>query len=145
MAEGLIQLISRLAATYGKIELEIFIALRKDMSNGAGIIEFSKYENLLREKIIVGIAKKELYSNILPNFKIHLSDARYDEMLMLSDAICNGFLSQDAKIKFNHDERLYLNQYFSNAKITSFTPKLENQLHSMLINNKVSEAIFTLL
>lgn len=145
MAEGIIQLLSRLSATYGKVELDIIIATRKDVSKGIGIIEFSNYEKILREKIIVGIAKKELSSEVLPKFKVHLSDARYDEMLMLSDAICNGFLTQDAKVKFSQDERRYLKHYFKNAKITSLIPKLENQIQSLLINNKVSDAIFTML
>lgn len=145
MAEGIIQLLLRLSAMHGKVDLEIFIATRKDVSNGTGIIEILNYEKILREKIIVGIAKNELPSKILPELKIHLSDARYDEMLMLADAICNGFLTQDAKVKFSIDERLYLKQYFKNAKITSLTPKLENHIQSMLINNKVSDAIFTLL
>ncbi|MFD2215301.1 hypothetical protein [Metabacillus endolithicus] len=145
IAEGLIQLITRLSAIHGKVELEVSVASRKDVSKGTGIIDFSNYEKILREKIIVGIAKKELSSKVLPKFKVHLSDARYDEMLMLSDTICNGFLTQDAKVKFSHDERQYLKKYFKNARITSLIPKLENQLQSMLINNKVSDAIFTLL
>src|SRR5699024_10870690 len=143
LAEGIIQLLLRLSAIYGDFKLTVLIATRKNMSKGRGIIDEQEYENRLRERIIVGLARNFLTRKNNWDYEIQFGDARYLSRLMLADGICNTYLTRTAPVKFTKPQRDRIKQLYDEQFVFSFFEhSTKAEMERLLAEGDVSEVIF---
>ncbi|SHG45938.1 hypothetical protein [Ornithinibacillus halophilus] len=142
LAEGIIQLLLRLSAMYGDFELDILIATRKNMEKGYGIIEEQEYEERLRERIIVGLARKVLTRKNKWKYDVHFGDARKSSRLMLADGVCNTYLTRTSS-KFTSEQKDRIEELYQNQFIFSFFENSPRQdIERRLAEGDISEVIF---
>src|SRR5690625_881962 len=142
LAEGIIQLLLRLSAIYGDFELNILVATRKNVAKGYGIIDEKEYENRIRERIIVGLARKVLTRKNKWKYDVHYGDARYDYRLMLADGVCNTYLTRDSR-KFTLEQQRRIEEMYDKQFIFSFfEDTTKNEMERMLAEGDLSEVIF---
>lgn len=142
LAEGIIQLLLRLSAIHGDFELDILVATRKNMVKGYGILAKEEYENRLRERIIVGLARKILTRKNRWNYHIHFDDARTSSRLMLSDGVCNTFLTKTSS-KFDDYQKKRIDELYNNIYLFSFFENsLKNEMERWLAEGNISDVIF---
>jgi len=150
-AEGIAQLYHKLLAEYGDFDLKIVIATRKNMDVNRGIIQGEEY-NRLKERIILEMARRGVYNDRLRKWledytKIEFADARYDSRLQLSDCVCNTFLTQHAKKKFNDYQRDEIKEIFSDSNyyyFTVITRNISDDIDNMIIKNNYAQALFAI-
>lgn len=142
LAEGIIQLLLRLSAMYGDFELDIFVATRKNMETGYGIIEEKEYEDRLRERIIVGLARKFLTRKNKWKYDVHFGDARKSTMLMLADGVCNTYLTRTSS-KFNPEQKRRIGELYEDQFVFSFFENsTKHEMERRLAEGDLSEVIF---
>jgi tetratricopeptide (TPR) repeat protein len=142
LAEGIIQLLLRLSAIHGDFELDILVATRKNMVKGYGIVPKEEYENRLRERIIVGLARKILTRKNRWNYHIHFDDARKSSRLMLSDGVCNTFLTKTSS-KFDSHQKKRIDELYNHLYIFSFFENsVKNEMERWLAEGNISDVIF---
>jgi hypothetical protein len=142
LAEGIIQLLLRLSAIHGDFELDILIATRKNMVKGYGILAKEEYENRLRERIIVGLARKVLTRKNRWKYHIHFDDARTSSRLMLSDGVCNTFLTKTSS-KFDELQKQRIDEMYNHLYIFSFFENsVKKDLERWLAEGNISDVIF---
>lgn len=147
LAEGIIRLLSHLSAVYRDFTLRVLIATRKRMSDEeerkSGIIEKHRYEKLLRERIIVGLAREALTNKNDWDYHIEFDDARTSYRLMLADGICNTYLTRTATRKFTEEQRVRIKQLYDDEYIFSFFEHTRKaQLKRLLAEGNLAEVIF---
>ncbi|MEY9866521.1 tetratricopeptide (TPR) repeat protein [Peribacillus sp. B2I2] len=142
LAEGIIQLLLRLSAIHGDFELDILVATRKNMVKGYGILAKEEYENRLRERIIVGLARKILTRKNRWNYHIHFDDARTSSRLMLSDGVCNTFLTKTSS-KFDDHQKQRIDELYNHLYVFSFFENsVKNEMERWLAEGDISDVIF---
>ncbi|WP_066255635.1 hypothetical protein [Neobacillus drentensis] len=142
LAEGIIQLLLRLSAIYGDFQLDIIVATRKNIVKGYGILVKEEYENRLRERIIVGLARKFLTRKNKWNYHIHFDDARTSSRLMLSDGVCNTFLTKTSS-KFDNNQKKRIDELYNQLYIFSFFENsVKNEMERWLAEGNISDVIF---
>lgn len=95
LSQGIIKLYQELTIKHGDIELEVLIAVRlANKLNYSEIIDKSEYRKYVKKKILY-----EDLSDIIDESRLGLSfgSARKDQKLMLSDIVCNAYLTIDSK------------------------------------------------
>ncbi|PFF07163.1 hypothetical protein CN315_14735 [Bacillus cereus] len=142
LAEGIIQLLLRLSAIHGDFELDILVATRKNTVKGYGILAKEEYENRLRERIIVGLARKILTRKNRWNYQIYFDDARTSSRLMLSDGVCNTFLTKTSS-KFDDNQKQRIDELYNHLYIFSFFENsVKNGMERWLAEGNISDVIF---
>ncbi|WP_017753979.1 hypothetical protein [Calidifontibacillus oryziterrae] len=142
LAEGIIQLLLQLSAQYGDFELHILVATRKNLEQGYGIIPFEQYEQKLRERVIVGLARKALTKKNDWKYTIQFGDARDNFKLMLADGVCNTYLTRTSG-KFTKTERGRIEDlYNSPYKFSFFENTVEQHIKRQLAQGKFSDALY---
>jgi len=142
LAEGIIQLLLQLSAHYGDFELDITIATRKNTVQGYGIISEKEYEVRLRERIILGLARKALTRKNKWVYIIHFDDARTSQKLMLADGVCNTYLTRTSR-KFTKEQKARIDELFNETYHFSFYENIvENDLKLWLAEGRLSDVIF---
>ena len=145
LSEGIVQLLLTLTAKCGEFELDIYIATRKDTVRNTGIISKEEYTHRLQEKIVLDLAKRNLYrpGNRKWGYKISFGDARYDSYLQLADCVCNTYLTQDAK-KFDDEQKGRVKELFT--KQMQVYSILRNQtldnIKDLIVKGNYGEALF---
>lgn len=143
LAEGIIQLLLRLSAMYQDFTLNILIATRKRITEGYGIISEEAYENRLRERIIVGLARNLLTRKNNWDYKIEFGDARYLPRLMLADGVCNTYLTRTAPNKFTREQRERIVELYDEPFIFSFFEhSTRTEMERLLAEGNVSDVLF---
>jgi hypothetical protein len=144
LAEGIIQLLLRLSAAYGNFELSILVATRKNTSEGYGIISAEQYERRLRERVIVGLARKSLTNKSKWKWDITFDDARKSKRLMLADGVCNTYLTRTSK-KFTEQDRSVIERIYKEEYIFSFFENsVEIEINKLLGEGNITDALFAL-
>ncbi|SOC19505.1 hypothetical protein SAMN05880501_1119 [Ureibacillus xyleni] len=142
LSEGIIQLLLQLSAAYGDFELDILVATRKNVVEGRGIIRPEEYEKRLRERIIVGLARKALTKENDWKYKIHFDDARTNKKLMLADGVCNTYLTRTST-KFTAEQKELIEDYYSSELVFSFfEDNVEKEILRWITEGNLSDAIF---
>jgi len=142
LAEGIIQLLLQLSANYGDFQLDITVATRKNTVQGYGIISEEQYERRLRERIILGLARKALTRKNKWVYTIHFDDARTSKKLMLADGVCNTYLTRTSS-KFDVKQKARIEELYDDTYIFSFYENIiENDLKRWLAEGKLSDVIF---
>src|SRR5690625_3287678 len=143
LAEGIVRLLSHLAAIHRDFKLHIIIATRLNTETRRGIIDVREYEHRLRERIIVGIAKNILTRQSKWEYDISFADARYDVRIMLADGVCNAYLTRTAKLKFTDEQRKQIKQFYSEQYIYSFYEHSRKMnMEQLLADRNISEVVF---
>lgn len=145
LAEGLVRTMLRLSVKEGKVKFKIIIATRKDVTKGHGIIHVEEYHKRLKERIIIGLARNELTSKLLPDFELIFEKAEHNYYLMLADVICNSYLTQTARKKFTPEQRAFLKDFYEDAIVTSLVKGFRQEVQTLIMKNKISDAILTTL
>lgn len=145
LSEGIIQLLQLLSAEYGQVELDILIAVRLDMEkqeiHRGDIIQYNDYVSRLEEKIILGLARRSLVSR---NYKysVKLASARNDQRLMISDVVCNSWLTRNSK-KFTDEQRTRIQKMFlEKYRFTVFEKSTTAYIKRLIAEGELAEAIF---
>lgn len=142
LAEGIIQLLLRLSAIHGDFELDILVATRKNMVKGYGILAKEEYENRLRERIIVGLARKLLTRKNRWKYHIHFDDARTSSKLMLADGVCNTFLTKTSS-KFDSNQKQQIDNLYNHLYFFSFFENsVNNEIERWLAEGNINDVIF---
>ncbi len=142
LAEGIIQLLLKLSAMKGDFSLDIIIATRKNMVSLEGIIPAEEYEKRLRERVVLGLARKILTRKNRWKYNIKFDDARISHKLMLADAVCNTYLTRTAN-KFNHTQKQLIENLYSDSIIFSlFENSTEKEILRWIAEGNISEALF---
>ncbi|WP_046180957.1 hypothetical protein [Domibacillus tundrae] len=145
LAEGIIQLLLKLSATYGNFELSICIALRKNVGKGHGVIGEEQYVQRLKERVIVGLARKALTRKSNWKYHIQFDDARTNCQLMLADAVCNTYLTRTSS-KFSPRQKEMISRLYHKEYIFSFYENSsEKEIQRWLAEGNFSEALFEIL
>lgn len=147
LAEGIVRLLTHLSALYQDFTLKVVIATRKNMEdakeNKSSIIERTRYEKLLRERIIAGLARESLTNQNNWDYYIKFDDARTSSQLMLADGVCNTYLTRTAKRKFTDEQRDRIAQLYDEQYIFSFLEHTEKtKLKRLLAEGHRGEVIF---
>lgn len=142
LAEGIIQLLLQLSAAHGDFELQILVATKKNMNKGYGIISPEEYERRLRERIIVGLARKALTKENDWKYKIRFDDARINKKLMLADGVCNTYLTRTSG-KFTPSQKETIIQLYKTELVFSFFENnIEKEILRWITEGNLSDAIF---
>ncbi|WP_433745185.1 hypothetical protein [Falsibacillus pallidus] len=142
LAEGIIQLLLQLSAIVGDFDLDIIVATRKNMIKGHGIIAHDEYERRLRERIILGLAKKALTRKNKWKYNVYFDDARTSYKLMLADGVCNAYLTRTSS-KFGNTQQSIIEEFYNKDYLFSFYENsVEYELKRSLVEGKLSEVIF---
>ncbi|WP_240421196.1 hypothetical protein [Paenibacillus periandrae] len=142
LAEGTIQLLLQLSAVYGDFDLHILIATRKNTDKGYGIISPVEYENRLRERIILGLARKALTRKNKWKYSITFADARENYNLMIADGICNTYLTRSST-KFDSTQKNKIEQLYDQQYVFSFyESSVDKELQRWLTEGKLGDVIF---
>ena len=101
MAEGLIQVLSKLKESNGNrnIKLNILIAQRGDCTEenkNNKVVTPEQYKARIIERMILEGYKKDISESL---WEINIADARSDQRLMIADIICNSFLTRNTKFR----------------------------------------------
>ncbi|WP_456279013.1 hypothetical protein [Bacillus sp. AK128] len=148
LSEGLIQLFQSLATAEEIIEIEIIAALRMEPVHGIDgksylrRIPIEEYQIRLEEKLVVGLARKNLASSI-HNWKwsLSLGSARKDNHLKVADTICHAYFRQ--KQKFSSDQQIeLLNLLEQDHVYTLFDHESSISIRRLLSNGMVGMAVF---
>jgi len=95
MAEGLLQLLQRMNANYGDVELKVTIAHRLD--GGTDDISGAEYEHYLETAIENKKKKQLIYISEDTKLLFDIAVASRDKRLQLADFACNTRLTRDSK------------------------------------------------
>lgn len=142
LAEGIIQLLLQLSASIGDFELDIMVATRKNTVKGYGIIAQEEYERRLRERIILGLAKKALTRKNKWKYRVHFDDARTSHKLMLADGVCNAYLTRTSSKFKDHQQTRIEELYKEDYLFSFFEDSIEFELKRLLAEGKLSDVIF---
>ena len=146
ISEGIIKLIQLLSASYESVELNVIVAVRKQMeiqdTIKHGIILYPEYISRMEEKIIIGLARRQISNVANWKWSIELKSARTDPRLMLADIACNTWLTRTSR-KFNNPQkeeidRLYKSQY----RFTVFEEVASSHIKRLIAEGDLAEAIF---
>ena len=149
ISEGLVKLMQELNARHPgeQVVLNALVAWRESMndeddSKNGHLIYKDEYTNRVMEKLYIAAGKAHI-SNV--NYKIELGSARHDKRLMLADAICNTYITRDAKVKFTAAERERIEELFRDAHVY---PVFENgaigYMRRLLGDMRYAELAYTL-
>ena len=162
IAEGIIQIISKLKSAYGTAHLDVLVATRKDIPKSTEIarkkgtnpkdeyvrIQKNEYFDHLKERIIVEGKKYQVFEE---DCTIRFDSARRNSKLILADVVCNLLLTKNSmKIKRNvgPDASLHLNEVMGDHNKTWQFSLLESParklFHQFMLEGRVAEAIVTL-
>lgn len=101
MAEGIIQLYQSLNFKYGKVKLDIIAAVRLNMSKqqerDGQIIEKQEYSIRLQERMILGLARRNLTMDLAGDWTFTLASARRDFRLMIADVVSHAWYRRHRK------------------------------------------------
>lgn len=148
MAEGLIQIITKLCEKNARdnFEINILIAQRGDCTDQNRTnrpVSVQQYTDRIKERLIL-----EGYEKNIPEkcWNIEIADAKKDFRLMIADVICNSFLTRDTK--FKGDQGDYINHIRNDSKKTwkfsVFETSLSNTIKRLLIEGRFGEAVICL-
>lgn len=155
MAEGICEVITKLIASYGNIELAIYYETRKrmEMHGEKPSINKEEYEEKLEEKLQLLLIKQGLRSNI--KYKLYYVSKRNSRgaieqnpedikkrKIYMADYISNTYHTRNSK-KFNKEqkriiERLYDKEYIFDI----FEDPQKERINEYINKGKIGEAIF---
>lgn len=143
--DGIVKLIKELNAKWGTFEIEIIKARRifaeeKKKNDVINCIPFKDYERRLREKLDLYLLENEIDESMV-KYNLKIDSARKLKKLMLSDVICNTYLTRTASRKYKgyeNDLKILLNKYKVYSAIK--TSKVDEVL-SCINRNDYAEAI----
>lgn len=148
ISEGIIQLLQYLSLKEEHVELDILIAVRKvvdsSMDASRHVIQSQEYIDRLKEKIIIGMARRSLKSIGNSKWNVKFASARVDARLMLADVVCHSWFRRNSR-KFNEENRkvllkLYKPQYY----FTAFERATSAYVNRLLSEGNIGDAIFEL-
>lgn len=148
MAEGLIQVLSKLKERNGNknIKLNILIAQRGDCTEenkNKKVVTPEQYKERIIERMILEGYKKGIPESL---WEINIADAKIDKRLMVADIICNSFLTRNTK--FRGDKGDYINTIRDDEnrtwKFSVFEPSLETTINQLLLEGRLGEAVIVL-
>lgn len=142
LTEGLFQLLTKLKLSYPEdaVQVNVYIATRKKMSSGSGIIDAKDYISRVKEKM----ALAKYRANVEPcGYSLQFGDARKVRQYDFADIICNTYFTRNARKKFTDGDRvrieaLYANQYVYRV----FEGAVVAQLKQLLSEGRCSEMIY---
>lgn len=148
MAEGLIQVISKVRESNGNYdaEIDILIAQRGDCTNehkNDKKVAPEQYKERICERMIL-----EGYRNKIPEscWTIETADAKKDKRLMIADIVCNSFLTRDTKFRGEQGE--YINEIHNRDektwKFSVFESSMEKAIKQLLLDGQLGEAVISL-
>ncbi|GKU24343.1 hypothetical protein CFOLD11_11690 [Clostridium folliculivorans] len=144
LSEGIIQLLLFLSAKYGDFELNVLVATRKNTTAGKGILSEEEYEKRLKEKVVLGIARNALTKKTRWKYKISFGDARIDKRLMLSDCVCNTYLTRTSR-KFTDEDRIIINElYKKELNFSIFESSVDIEIKRAIAEGRFGDVIFEL-
>lgn len=135
LSQGIIKLYEELTIKYGDIELEVLIAVRlANKLNYSEIINKDEYTRYVKKKVLY-----EDLSGIIDERRLTLSfgSARRDQKLMLSDIVCNTYLTINSRKYSGYKEDI---QEIIQEKIYKFS--LTERLADTLLKKYVLEENF---
>lgn len=148
MAEGLIQVLSKLKESNGNrnIKLNILIAQRGDCTEenkNNKVVTPEQYKARIIERMILEGYKKDISESL---WEINIADARSDQRLMIADIICNSFLTRNTK--FRGDKGDYINAIRDDEnrtwRFSVFEHSLETTINQLLLEGRLGEAVIAL-
>ena len=148
MAEGLIQVLSKLKESNGNrnIKLNILIAQRGDCTEenkNNKVVTPEQYKARIIERMILEGYKKDISESL---WEINIADARSDQRLMIADIICNSFLTRNTK--FRGDKGDYINAIHDDEnrtwRFSVFEHSLETTINQLLLEGRLGEAVIAL-
>lgn len=135
LSQGIIKLYEELSIKYGDIELNVLIAIRMaNKLNYDEMIDESEYTRYVKKKILY-----EDLSSIIDQKKLLLKfeSARREQKLMLSDIVCNTYLTIDSKKFSGYKDEI---QEIMQKKIYKFS--LTEKLTDTLLKKYILEENF---
>lgn len=155
MAEGICEVITKLIASYGNVELTVYYETRKrmEMYGEKSGISKEEYEEKLEEKLQLLLIKQDLRSNI--KYKLYYVSKRNSKgdieqnpediknrKIYMADYISNTYHTRNSK-KFNKEqkriiERLYDKEYIFDI----FEDPQKERVNEYIKKGKIGEAIF---
>lgn len=142
ISEGLVQLLSYLPLEYPNQELrvEIYVATRKAMSGGTGIIQNKEYISRLSEKIFIAAHRNKA---AICDYELNFADARYSKLHDLADIVCNTYMTRNRKNKFSDEEKARINAVYDTNYIYSvFEDATVGYLKQLLSEARYSEMMY---
>ncbi|MEH7235757.1 hypothetical protein [Bacillus sp. JJ1562] len=148
LSEGLIQLFQTLSTTEEFVEFEIIAARRMEQvndDNGKSYLRrilVEEYQVSLEEKLVIGLARRNLASTI-HNWKwsFLIGSARNDDYLKVADTICHAYFRQ--KKKFTSDQQVTLQQLLKEGHLyTLFDHESSISIKRLLANGMLGMALF---
>lgn len=146
MAEGLIQVITKLAQTNRRFHINILIAQRGDCTNenkNNKVVSVEQYERRIKERMILEGYEKNISGDC---WTIQTADAKKDERLMMADTVCNSFLTRNTKFKGDMGEYINCirNDEDKTWKFSVFELSLNNTIKRLLLDGRFGEAVVCL-
>lgn len=148
MAEGLIQIITKLCEINGNhnFEIKILIAQRGDCTNenkNSKVVSVQQYKDRIKERMILEGYEKSIPSDC---WEIEIADAKKDQRLMIADIVCNSFLTRNTK--FRGEQGDYINSIRDDNrktwKFSVFETSLTNSIKRLLLDGRFGEAVICL-
>lgn len=140
-AEGLAKLIEKLISEHGKVEIDILKARRiyVEHNSRTNTIKEDEYKSRIEERIKIWLIKKGISLNSVKwNFSIE--SARTDKRLMISDCICNAYLTRGAR-KFE-SYREEIEGFISKFKVIEVLNKIdEDEVREYILLGNIYDAI----
>ena len=151
MADGIANLMERLCIENPNepISLTVKAAFKridpkKEFKNATeATIQLDEYEPIIIKKVKSKILQQEYYVTPDSNISFNLDSANLSYSLMLCDAVCNAYLTQDA-FHFTSEQKNKLKNLFKNSKyiFKINREKYEIMLSKYLSHNKIVDSIF---
>lgn len=148
ICEGIVKLLKELKSSYGEIHLDILIANRVDTTTGLdysqSVVPLTAYTKAIESRLIMTGLKNGIDEKVRT---IKTASARKEKRLMLSDIVCNTFLTRNSKA-FGKEQREYINGVYENKEKTLiynvFESSTEEIFYSLMSCGKLGEAVTAL-
>ena len=148
MAEGIIQLLTKLKSEDNEIYVDIYIAERiiigddKEKQKGKKYdkVDLGTYMNRIKERLIMAGNRAGIQSS---EWNITLGNAVKDDMLKMADVVCNTYLTRETK--FKDDKYKRIREAYKNPERTYFFTVFQSSIirlfQEAMADGRIGEAI----
>lgn len=145
MAEGILQLLQKLDATYGGVELDIVIATRVAQSQNKAEykhIKDTEYLNSLRAAIKMKEQKKGILLSKGTSFHLAFKRAQESKRLIFADFFCNARFAYHSNNSYYKENMQRIRKLFKKALLFSLLENpLQNRISQMSSRNDLADAL----
>ncbi len=148
LVEGIMNLLEKLSLEKpDEISINITAAVRRTLNsdNPAEITEIDTYTKLIKERIMMHLAEKDLFISKNCHVSFKIASVSKNPRLDLADVVCNSMLTKESG-KFTKEQREELNEMFNSSKYIFGVekPDLQKKISNYLAQNSISDAFLLL-